>query len=1106
MSDTVGLPMLCAPLLGFTVFLIILLLFTERKRATNETKRQNSLISQVLDTLPINIFLKDEDGRFVMINEHCARLLGMPKDEIIGKYDSNIFPPDVVINLQAYDKEVRAAGGKVVMREECLQIGGKELFALAGKTIIPLPNTGKSLLLGFSIDITERKKTEIALRESKMRLRSIIDNSNAVIHAKDMEGRYILANRAHAKLVGIENKDIVGRTVYDCFPKELADSLLEHDRKVFADGKAVEFEEQVQQSDGLHTYISVKFPLRNSSGEPYAICGISNDITEYMRLEREAFKAQANQLSRSLTDAVGEGLIGVDINHRVVFSNPRAQYLLGIDEATILGKKLDDVVRAATTNGEILTDGTCPAWKKISKEEIFQTEDWSFERADGKRFPVNALITPILENGHVTGSVLSFQDITQRKQAEASILRYKRVVETSIDGFWLTDLQLNLLDTNEAYARMSGYTIDELKKMNVIQLGASEQPDDVAAHKAKIIAKGYDRFESKHLRKDGQIIDVEVSVKFISESQQFFVFSRDITQSRHAENALRVAAVAFETHDAILITDQHSNIVRVNQAFSDITGYSKEEVLGQNPRIMNSGRHDKAFFIEMWQQLLHTGTWAGEILDKRKDGRIYPKWLTITAVRNNWQEVTHYVSIFSDITARKQAEEEIRNLAFYDSLTQLPNRRLFMDRFRAALTISTRRNDYGAVLFIDLDRFKTLNDTLGHDYGDLLLIQVAARTKSCIREMDTVARLGGDEFVVLIEGVSEDQDETSRKVGLIAEKIRVTLAHPYKLNSHEHHCSPSIGISLYRGNEKSVDEVIQQADMAMYQAKECGRNAVRFFDPVMQHNVTVRAALQNDLHHAISLDQLQLHYQVQVDNKHQPVGAEALLRWVHPERGLVMPNQFIPVAEESTLILDIGHWVLNQACAQLALWAGDEHMCDLTLAVNVSAKQFAQPKLVHDITEAVMSYKITPSSLKLELTESMLLYDLNNTIDTMHALKKLGVKLSMDDFGTGYSSLSYLRDLPLDQIKIDQSFIQNITRDGNDAMLVQTIIDLGGNFHMNVIAEGVETEAQLTFLKHHDCMSYQGFLFGKPLPINEFEMMLGEMELMSPTNCTEMLC
>ena len=429
-----------------------------------------------------------------------------------------------------------------------------------------------------------------------------------------------------------------------------------------------------------------------------------------------------------------------------------------------------------------------------------------------------------------------------------------------------------------------------------------------------------------------------------------------------------------------------------------------------------------------------------------------------------------------------------------------------MDRFRAALTISTRRNDYGAVLFIDLDRFKTLNDTLGHDYGDLLLIQVAARTKSCIREMDTVARLGGDEFVVLIEGVSEDQDETSRKVGLIAEKIRVTLAHPYKLNSHEHHCSPSIGISLYRGNEKSVDEVIQQADMAMYQAKECGRNAVRFFDPVMQHNVTVRAALQNDLHHAISLDQLQLHYQVQVDNKHQPVGAEALLRWVHPERGLVMPNQFIPVAEESTLILDIGHWVLNQACAQLALWAGDEHMCDLTLAVNVSAKQFAQPKLVHDITEAVMSYKITPSCLKLELTESMLLYDLNNTIDTMHALKKLGVKLSMDDFGTGYSSLSYLRDLPLDQIKIDQSFIQNITRDGNDAMLVQTIIDLGGNFHMNVIAEGVETEAQLTFLKHHDCMSYQGFLFGKPLPINEFEMMLGEMELMSPTNCTEMLC
>jgi diguanylate cyclase (GGDEF)-like protein len=492
----------------------------------------------------------------------------------------------------------------------------------------------------------------------------------------------------------------------------------------------------------------------------------------------------------------------------------------------------------------------------------------------------------------------------------------------------------------------------------------------------------------------------------------------------------------------------------------------------------------------MWQQLLHTGSWAGEIWDKRKDGQGYPKWLTISAVKDETQETTHYVSIFSDITARKQAEDEIRNLAFYDALTRLPNRRLFMDRFRAALTISTRSNEYGAVFFIDLDRFKILNDTLGHDYGDMLLIEVAARISSCVREMDTVARLGGDEFVVLIERIGTDRNEVARKVDFLAEKIRAALARPYMLKLHEYHSSPSIGVSLYLGNENTVDELIQYADMAMYQAKSAGRNAVRFFDPEMQQNVTLRAGMENDLHYAIALGQLQVYYQVQVDSQHLPIGAEALLRWFHPQRGLIMPGKFISIAEDSTLILEIGHWMLDQVCRQLALWKENETMRDLTLSVNVSARQFAQANFVDKIANIISLHKINPANLKIELTESLALHDLKNTITQMHLLKKLGVKLSMDDFGTGYSSLSYLKQLPLDQIKIDQSFVQGITEDGNDALLVQTIIDMAKNFKMEVIAEGVETDAQLTFLKYHGCMFYQGFLFDQPLPLEEFESLL----------------
>lgn len=556
------------------------------------------------------------------------------------------------------------------------------------------------------------------------------------------------------------------------------------------------------------------------------------------------------------------------------------------------------------------------------------------------------------------------------------------------------------------------------------------------------------------------------------------------------DEAMRISAVAFETSDAIMITDADANIVRVNQAFLDTTGYSSSEVIGRNARIMNSGRHDKKFYAEMWQQLLSTGSWTGEIFDKRKCGEVYPKWMKITAVKNLQQQTTHYVAIFNDLSERKKNESETNNLASYDKLTRLPNRHLFLDRFGATLSNAARLKSFGAILLIDLDRFRILNDTMGHDCGDLLLIEVAKRLKICVREMDAVARLGADEFIVLIEDVSDSQDDTSRKVGLVAEKIRESLARPYHCNGQLLRSSPSIGISLYRGNDISVDVLVQHAEMAMYQAKSAGRNSIRFFDPAVQDKVAAHAALESDLRQALARQQLHLYYQMQVDNNHCPVGAEALLRWDHPERGLVLPGVFIAIAEESTLILEIGDWVMNTACKQLALWAESDQTRKLTLAVNVSAKQFAIPGFVDSVAEVLKAHQVDPSRLKLELTESVMLEDMAATVEKMHALKALGVGLSIDDFGIGYSSLSYLKQLPLDQLKIDQSFVQGITKDGSDAMLVQTIIDLATNFHLNVIAEGVETQAQLTFLKHHECMAFQGFLFGMALPVPEFERLL----------------
>lgn len=556
------------------------------------------------------------------------------------------------------------------------------------------------------------------------------------------------------------------------------------------------------------------------------------------------------------------------------------------------------------------------------------------------------------------------------------------------------------------------------------------------------------------------------------------------------DEALRISEVAFETNDAIVVTDADANIVRVNQAFQDTTGYSQEEVIGKNPRLMSSGMHDKAFYSEMWQQLLRNGYWSGEIFDKRKNGEIYPKWIKITAVKDKQQQITHYVAIFNDLSERKRNQEEIRNLAFYDSLTKLPNRHLFLDRFSAALASASRLNKFGAILLIDLDRFKILNDTHGHDYGDFLLVEVAMRLKACVREIDTISRLGADEFVILVENISDDSEDTSLKAGLIAEKIRESLARPYYFNGHQLLSSSSIGVCLYNGSEKSIEELVQHAELAMYQAKSAGRNSVRFFDPVMQHKVTSHAAIENDLRHAVTQQQLHLYYQMQVDINHRPLGAEALLRWIHPERGLVLPSLFVPIAEESTLILEIGHWVLDTACRQLSVWAESKQTRDLTLAVNVSAKQFAVPDFVDQVADVLKTHKVNPALLKLELTESVLLEDMAATVQKMHALKTLGVTLAIDDFGIGYSSLSYLKQLPLDQLKIDQGFVQGITKDGSDAMLVQTIIDLATNFRLHVIAEGVETQAQLTFLKHHECTAFQGFLFGMALPVKEFERLL----------------
>jgi diguanylate cyclase (GGDEF)-like protein/PAS domain S-box-containing protein len=651
---------------------------------------------------------------------------------------------------------------------------------------------------------------------------------------------------------------------------------------------------------------------------------------------------------------------------------------------------------------------------------------------------------------------------------------------------------------NQSAERIFGYAAAEALGNNVSMLMPEPFRSEhdgylenyLRSGEAKVIGS---RREVMGRRKDGSQFHMalDVSETRLGTRRVFIGSVSDISARKLKDTELRIAAAAFESLEGILVTDASGVILRVNRAFTGSTGYTAAEAIGQTPRLLKSNRHDAAFYQEMWQTLLATGSWEGEIWDRRKNGEIYPKWLSISAVKDADGMVTHYVGTHQDITERKQSEQRIAELAYYDQLTGLPNRTLLLDRLKQVITTSARSDSHGALLFIDLDNFKTLNDTLGHDQGDLLLKLVARRLTQCVRAGDTVARLGGDEFVAVLADMGESDQDAANRTEAVGEKILAALNQSYPLDKGAYHSTPSIGVTLFKGNRTAIDDLLKQADLAMYKAKDAGRNALRFFDPDMETAVMERAVLERDLRQAVHERKFLLHYQAQVFGAGRITGAEALARWPHPGRGWVSPVEFIALAEETGLILPLGHWVMETACSQLAIWATRPETADLTIAVNVSARQFRDPGFVAAVLDTLQRTGADPHRLKLELTESMLVANVEDIIEKMNALKARGVGFALDDFGTGYSSLSYLKRLPLDQLKIDQSFVRDILVDPNDAAIARTIVALAGSLGLGVIAEGVETAAQRDFLAAAGCHAYQGNFFSAPLPVADFEEFVG---------------
>ena len=564
----------------------------------------------------------------------------------------------------------------------------------------------------------------------------------------------------------------------------------------------------------------------------------------------------------------------------------------------------------------------------------------------------------------------------------------------------------------------------------------------------------------------------------------------DISDRKNAEESTRIAATVFQSQQGMFVTGPDRLMLDVNDAYTAMSGYAASELIGQGPLPVSLEPAGKNFWDTMWEVIGMRGKWQGEVWTQNRKGERYPAWLTVTAVRDASGHTSNYVGTQADITRQKMAQDEIMQLANYDALTGLPNRRLLLERLQHCLSVYNRSKQAVALLFLDLDNFKDLNDTRGHEVGDQLLIQVAQRIKGCIREGDTVARLGGDEFVILLEGIGESEEQAAAHAATVGWNIIRVIGEPFDIGGRTHHATCSIGAALRVELDTDIDDLMKRGDLAMYEAKRDGRNTLRFFHHNMASDVTYRIALEMELRESLGKSEFMLHYQPQVDGSGKVTGVEALLRWTHPKRGTVGPTVFIPIAEASGLIVQLGSWVIRNACLQLARWADDPTMAHLTLAVNVSARQFRQQDFVAEVLATLNETGARADLLKLELTETLLIENVEDTIQKMRQLKQFGIGFALDDFGTGYSSLSYLKLLPLDQLKIDRSFVRDVLVDPNDASIARSIVALGQALGLAIIAEGVETEAQRAFLAELGCDSCQGYLFGRPMEVALLEVLI----------------
>jgi diguanylate cyclase (GGDEF)-like protein/PAS domain S-box-containing protein len=1086
-----------------------------RQQAEQSLRENEENLAITLQSIGDAVIATDLEGRVIRMNPAAERLTGWDRTQADGRPLGEVFRISSIQGGSALAdpvQQVLATGEMVGMANDTELVSRDGSRYHIADSAAPIRDKDGALVGGVLVfsDVSAQYEAQRDLREAFNFFRQILDNLPLGLNVMDAQGRYLEWNPAMEAIRGRTKEEMLGRTVAETYPREPAALYAE---VMDAVARAVQGEQVLRTDvpiDGAipPVWTTVRHaPVRNAQGKITGSLSIVQDVTE-RKLAEMQLRASEQNLAITL-QSIGDAVMATDLQGRVTRMNPVAERLTGWSLADALGQPLREVFRIVhAVTREVPMD---PVQRVLASGEVVGLANHTaLLSRDGSERHISDSAAPIRDAyGKLAGVVLVFSDVSEQYQLQQVLLeseqRYRALMDASPVAVavhqhqrvvFVNPAAVRLLAAENAAALLGRWIgdfvhLDHHASMAQRATQTQGDPFDLPVH------------EWRYLRVDGSVVEVQaqVSVIRLNGKPAVQVSFMDITARKQAEarlrdNEARFRALTSLSSDWYWEQDAQYCFVRVegedvNSADAASRLYPVGGYVGRKRWELSATQMTPSQWDEHRAELdAHREFRDLQLRFENLDGT--HRWASVSGMPVFDERGTFcgYRGIGRDITAQKVAEEQINALAFYDALTQLPNRRLLIEQLKQALVSHARSQKHGALLFIDLDNFKTLNDTLGHETGDQLLMQVAQRVLSCVREADTVARLGGDEFVVMLQDLSTQALDAAENAEHIGHKILAAFAPLFQLSSREYRSTPSIGITLFGDDNQSVEDLLKQADLAMYQAKAAGRNTLRMFDEGMQAAVDARAAMESDLRQAIALQQFVLHYQPVVDKAGLVSGAEALVRWEHPVRGRVAPGHFIPLAESTRLIVPLGLWVLDAACAQLAQWGVSARTQHLSLAVNVSAHQFMEPDFVAQVVDAIERSGADPQRLKLELTESLLADNIDDVIRKMSALRVRGIDFSLDDFGTGYSSLSYLKLLPLAHLKIDQSFVRDLLVDSNDAAIARTIVALGASRGLAVIAEGVETQGQYQLLLEMGCETFQGYWFARPVPIADFDALL----------------